>query len=367
MSIKLRSKSLYNYYSNNPDEYMLKFHHYNIIVENESDEEYNLLDRDINTIRKYNKDNSIIYFSDLDNLSKVMYNTKVFDYLDDIFLRIRNNEEYEKYKKLKIDINLIVEINDINSINLQNDKIILQIDSIKELSVSKLFELKKHYNIIKILVGQITYITKEYDYLLDILSKQFGISVSNQLELEKNNEVTNDIYNVELYVKMMNKIEDIISMANKKDNINDKIKFIFYYLACNIYYDENGVIKTNIENQNLIGPLFKKMAVCEGYSKLFKQILSLFNIECLIVSGGSGKESGGHVWNQIKIEDKWYNADVTAQSYAVHNNKNNSMFLVKDELCMFLSSSPFAKKCLSNYYSDEISENNEVYEELLKK
>ena len=98
-----------------------------------------------------------------------------------------------------------------------------------------------------------------------------------------------------------------------------------------------------------------KKAVCEGYSKLFQQILSILNIKSLVVSGGGRKVDGGHVWNQVEINGVWYNADVTAQSYAVHNNENWNMFLREDKICRYQSSSPFAKKCLTNYY---ICENN---------
>ena len=91
------------------------------------------------------------------------------------------------YPHLIIYINIIIELNDLENIQPTQNKITLQIDAIRELPVHKLKILKMKYNIVNVLLGQIQYITNEYAVLLDILSNQFGIEKSNQLELEKNN------------------------------------------------------------------------------------------------------------------------------------------------------------------------------------
>ena len=353
MEAKFKSKTISNYYTGNPDNYILSFHHYNIVVDNDSKEEYYLLEKDIELLRKYNKENSILYFSDINNLKKIKDNTNICNNLNDIYLRIRNKKEYEEFKKLDLDINIIIELNDLENIQPTKNKITLQIDAIRELPVHKLKILKMKYNIVNVLLGQIQYITNEYADLLDILSNQFGIEKSNQLELEKNNNVTNDIYDISTYIKIYNCIEKIINQ-NKKEDLVETIYSIFLDLANNISYDDD-VRNTKIENQNLIGPLFYKKAVCEGYSKLFQQILSLLNVKYLVVSGCGRKVDGGHVWNQVEINGIWYNVDITAQNYAIYNNEDWNMFLREDKICRYQSSSPFAKNCLTNYY---ICENN---------
>ena len=216
MNIELKSKSLSNYYSTKPDNYTLSFHHYNVIVDNESNNEYMLLERDIELIRNLNKENSVIYFSDIENLIKVMNNTNIFNRLNDIYLRIRNVEEYRNFNKLNININVVIERKDLEMIKPTNDRIVLQIDDINELPIKKLDELREKYNITHILLGQIRYITNDYAFLLNVLSEQFGIDKSYQLELEKNNEITNDIYNIEMYKEMIYSINKIIE-TNKKE------------------------------------------------------------------------------------------------------------------------------------------------------
>lgn len=352
MEAKFKSKTISNYYTGNPDNYILSFHHYNIVVDNDSKEEYYLLEKDIELLRKYNKEDSILYFSDINNLKKIKDNTNICNNLNDIYLRIRNKKEYEEFKKLDLDINIIIELNDLENIQPTKNKITLQIDAIRELPVHKLKILKMKYNIVNVLLGQIQYITNEYADLLDILSNQFGIEKSNQLELEKNNNVTNDIYDISTYIKIYNCIEKIINQ-NKKEDLVETIYSIFLDLANNISYDD--VRNTKIENQNLMGPLFYKKAVCEGYSKLFQQILSLLNVKSLVVSGCGRNVDDGHVWNQVEINGIWYNVDITAQNYAIYNNEDWNMFLREDKICRYQSSSSFAKKCLKNYY---ICENN---------
>ena len=77
-----------------------------------------------------------------------------------------------------------------------NDRLVLQIDDINELPIKKIDELREKYNITNIVLGQIRYITNDCAFLLNVLSEQFGIDKSYKLELEKNNEITNDIYNI---------------------------------------------------------------------------------------------------------------------------------------------------------------------------
>lgn len=347
--IKLESKTLKNYYGGEPNEYDLKFIHYNIDVFENTKEEYELIYIDLMKIKELLQEDFRIYFSDINNLSKIINNTNIVnEYKDDIYLRIRNREEYEEYKKLNIKINLLIEIKDIEKINLEDEKITIQIDSVNELSLKNLDNLLNKYNITEIAVGQIAYITEEYDYLLDELAEMFDIDKNNQLELEKNNKITNDIYDVSTYKDILNKITNIIE-KNRTDNDVSTFINVFNYIAENIYYANDGVENTKSENQNLIGPLFNNKCVCEGYSKLLDQVCSLLNIESIIVSGGGSKEDGGHIWNQVCINDIWYNADVTAASWSIHNNENWNLCLVSDENLRYKATSPFKHICKDNY------------------
>ena len=72
-------------------------------------------------------------------------------------------------------------------------------------------------------------------------------------------------------------------------------------------------------------------------------------MESIIVQGGGSKEEGGHVWNQVRINDKWYNADVTAASYSINNNEEIRTCLVKDDQLLYKAKTSIAYKCDENF------------------
>ena len=57
----------------------------------------------------------------------------------------------------------------------------------------------------------------------------------------------------------------------------------------------------------------------------------MLNIESIIVSSDGSKDNGGHVWNKVKIKDKWYNADLTSQSHSIHNNEKKNFKEIKNK------------------------------------
>lgn len=66
------------------------------------------------------------------------------------------------------------------------------------------------------------------------------------------------------------------------------------------YTDENARI-----TRSLKGALVEGRAVCYGYSLALKYALNYFGIESEMIKGKT------HAWNQVKIDGKWYNVDLT--------------------------------------------------------
>lgn len=69
---------------------------------------------------------------------------------------------------------------------------------------------------------------------------------------------------------------------------------------------------------NMYGALVKKKAVCSGYAYAAKMLLNRVGIECRTVVGMS--KNSGHMWNQVKINDKWYHLDVTWDDSATESD-----------------------------------------------
>ena len=347
----IKSKTLQEYYGTNPDEYYIIFIHHNIDISDENREEYLKISEDFNYLYNLDKDAFLIYFSNVENYIKISSNINIENmYNGKVYLRIRNMDEYKEFLRYShfTNIKLIVDISDIEQLNIKDFDLTIQMDKVSELKEDRLNKLVKNYKIKEILLGQIPYLSKEDMYLYEIMSKMYGIESSKKLELEKLNKVTNDIYTIDEYIRILHKFDEILNQLSIQDKIDGFYK-IFDYISNNVSYDEDGVEHTLIINQNLIGPVFNGKSVCEGYSKFLQQMLSLIDVESIVVQGGGRKEEGGHVWNQVLIDGKWYNADVTAASYSLHHGEQVKTCLVKDSGLLYKTNSSISHTCDEDY------------------
>lgn len=348
--VSIKSKTLQDYYGNNPNEYYIKFIHHNIDVIDESKEEYLNISEDFNNLYNLDKEAFLIYFSDVENFIKISSNIDLSSYKEKVYLRIRNMDEYNKFLQYNhfSNIKLIVDISDLEQLNIKDFDLTIQTDKVSELKEDRLNELVKSYKIKEILLGQIPYLSSEDIYLYKIMSKMYGIESTRKLELEKLNKITNDIYTIDDYIRILHKFDEILKQLSIQDKIDGFYK-IFDYISNSVSYDDDGVEHTLISNQNLIGPVFNRKSVCEGYSKFLQQMLSLIDVESIVVQGGGRKEEGGHVWNQVLIDGKWYNADVTVASYSIHHGEQVKTCLVNDNRLLYKTNSSISHICDENY------------------
>ena len=95
-----------------------------------------------------------------------------------------------------------------------------------------------------------------------------------------------------------------------------KIRAIHDWLVNNTEYDSEGYSSGNISPDSYTAEgLFKThKAVCDGYAKAFQEMAQKAGFEVVKING-IGKNSSGsaesHSWNQVKVDGKWYNIDVT--------------------------------------------------------
>ena len=135
-------------------------------------------------------------------------------------------------------------------------------------------------------------------------------------------------------------IGDKLKRYIKKNKIKgdiEKVFVVYNYIFKNISYDyeylelDKKSKKIGFNNltvleqrkifrtQTLEG-IFTKKTVCTGFSYIFKMLLEYIGIESNICIGyfkiGREKEIP-HAWNQVKIDGKWYNIDV---SYGIEHH-----------------------------------------------
>ncbi len=110
----------------------------------------------------------------------------------------------------------------------------------------------------------------------------------------------------------------------------DKVKAIHDWIINNTQYDVNGVKSGNVPETSFTakGLFDTHVAVCDGYSKAFELMTSLAGIEVNRVLGtaSSGGRIVSHSWNQVKIDGKWYNMDVTWDDPTDGDSPGNYLF-----------------------------------------
>lgn len=95
----------------------------------------------------------------------------------------------------------------------------------------------------------------------------------------------------------------IIQEANKKTTNYEKEKYVHDVLIQMIAYDKSADL-----NQSAYSAIVYNLSVCAGYSKAFQYIMIQLGIPTYYVAGSSGED---HAWNIVKLEDGYYNVDVT--------------------------------------------------------
>lgn len=257
----------------------------------------------------------MLYFSDMENLQKVARQKRFCKQYEAYFyIRVRNEKEYWRYKELGLHGKLVVFLKDLDKIPQATDEIVLQIDQMRELSFEGLKKLLERYHLCKILLGQINYLNKWEEGQLLALKEMFPWEKENQTALEQNNKITEDMYEIWMYEQLIDIFEGLVIPFENMDNMT-AVEEVKRYLAVSSSYDDFEEFPKHIAliNHTLLGYLFERKCVCEGIAKVFYQMCGLLDIPCKVVSGYLHGQ--GHIWNQVQIDGKWLDVDVTQLHY----------------------------------------------------
>ncbi len=75
------------------------------------------------------------------------------------------------------------------------------------------------------------------------------------------------------------------------------------------------------------GTLVLGGAICEGYSRAFRYLCTIYGIECELINGTG--DNIDHMWNIVRTDGKWYHVDVTWDDPVI-NGVSNEDTLVHD-------------------------------------
>lgn len=136
------------------------------------------------------------------------------------------------------------------------------------------------------------------------------------------------------------KIEEFIN-NNINENMSDleKEKAIHDFIIKNADYDVENGDKGIRDNHTSYGVLINGKGVCDSYAKAFFTLgkKSGLNVRYLRGLGINDNYAGPHAWNLIRLEDSWYNIDLTWNDPIYENSVNQpnivsyDYFNLKDE------------------------------------
>lgn len=107
------------------------------------------------------------------------------------------------------------------------------------------------------------------------------------------------------------KVNEIIESMPQGFGEYEKELFIHDWLIDNCAYktaqEEYGIEHT------AYGAIINGEANCEGYSRAAQLLMYACGVDNYVVSGQAVNESGSqnHMWNIVKVDGEWYNADIT--------------------------------------------------------
>lgn len=96
---------------------------------------------------------------------------------------------------------------------------------------------------------------------------------------------------------------DLISGAATLGSDYEKEKYVHDALAAAVTYDLTADM-----DQSAYSALVERKSVCAGYARAYQYLLQQLGISSYYCTGYSG---GDHAWNIVKLEDGYYNVDVT--------------------------------------------------------
>lgn len=148
--------------------------------------------------------------------------------------------------------------------------------------------------------------------------------------IENFDDEAHTLYSLEDIEKIKYSIESIFEDVEKNKGDNELKIFMQIYvkLAQLISYDEKGDStqlkddsNLNYTCRNMIGGILRHQSVCSGYAEILRNVLACRNIESKII------RAQNHVYNQVKINNKWYYVDLT-------NDVNNILKKTKLRWCL---------------------------------
>ena len=146
-----------------------------------------------------------------------------------------------------------------------------------------------------------------------------GYEYNNSVASIKLTFARNNLFQVKLGEIRINTIIDRMKKDTKNMSDKEKIKYVYDWIGENNTYDRTFTSMS--KNQSIYNVFLKGNAVCAGFAKASQVIFQNIGIESYCISG---QTTGPHMWNVVKLNDKYYYYDSTTA--ASSGDMNDSWF-----------------------------------------
>lgn len=131
--------------------------------------------------------------------------------------------------------------------------------------------------------------------------------------------------------KVTERVEEICKDITEETDIV-KIKYVYDWIIDNTRYDFQYVMEPYTTL------LFEGKGCCGAYSLLFKRFMDELDIPCIVVIS----DNYAHGWNQVKLDNEWYNIDATWGRTFDMARKRYKYFLKSDTDFLFSAHPEFS-------------------------
>lgn len=129
--------------------------------------------------------------------------------------------------------------------------------------------------------------------------------------------------------------QSIIAGVDAEATEYQRVKYVFEYIVKNTDYNLEAA-----DNQNVLSVFMNHESVCAGYARANQYLLERMGIFCTYVVG-TAKAGGAeqpHAWNIVKIDQQYYNVDVTwgdpVFQSSEEGNTDIENYIYHDYLCV---------------------------------
>ncbi len=183
-------------------------------------------------------------------------------------------------------------------------------------NVSSIIEhIKDYKGTLKLIIKDLSYLSEDDAKDIEKIVKLKEINILSQDEKE-----ILCSYTAEEYISIFEKISEIAEVG--KDSLSETEKFLRIYdsLITEFRIDDNYDRATgSLDDINY--ELESKLCLSDNFAVILNNVLLYSKIEARVEKGTLKKTKARHIWNQVKVDNIWYDTDIVEDYKKIKGKK----------------------------------------------